>query len=174
VSAQNRERGRDENYYLYEILESFDHIGKSLDSHLITRCPLQQGNSRKTVDDALILHGEQMSKANGAIMQKLKEALPRRKLVKLAQSLLNRDTLPEETEKQETDKTMRDLLKACGGLSQADEKDALKNLIEAFGGNTDQWLELFQRPDVADLAKKCDKANPAWWIHVNALWDYIV
>jgi hypothetical protein len=167
-----KERSRDESYVLYEILESFDNIGKSLDTHLITRCPKTNGakvlTSKQWIEESLILDGERLNATDFAIMPRLKETLPRRKLVKFAQSLLAEcPSLAIDTG------ALRDLLTACGGLAEADRSN-LKKLIAGFGADADRWLTLIQHPGVEDLAEQCDDANPVWWLHINALWDYMV
>ncbi|MEW6127212.1 MAG: hypothetical protein AB1757_09250 [Acidobacteriota bacterium] len=167
---------RDKNQFVYEILESFDHIGKSLDSYLETRCPFQQDGTRKGINESLILDGAMMQAVNPAMMQQLKDTLPRRKLVKLVQILLNGDSLPD------IGKPLQDLLVACNSLLPKDgegrivasqETDNLKMFISALRGDADVWMKLIENPDDKDLVKKSDDANPVWWIHINALWDYI-
>ena len=177
ICDKKAKHNRDENYFVYEILESFDHIGKSLDSYLETRCPIQQDGNRKGINESLVLDGVKMKDVNLATMQRLRDVLPRRKLVKLAQALLNEDSV------QNINKPLEDLLNVCnsllpkdkeGKIVDSEEARILKNLIFALRGDADKWMKLIENPDDKDLVRKSDDANPVWWIHLNALWDYVI
>jgi hypothetical protein len=164
---------RTQNLFAYEILESFDHIGRGLEEYRKERCP------QPTVDDkSLILSGENMGEAINLMKQVKDEAIPRRKLIKLAQLLLrNRDATNDlEKMQSEEDEIMQEILKQA----KQENKHNIEKIISCVGGNADWWLNQFKplsksasEEEKQTHAENRKQADLTWWVHLNALWDYI-
>lgn len=139
----------DRNLFAYEILESFDHIGRdTLDEYRLTRSPQPDDASGTPDASALILSGDAMGEV-GEAMAKIKLHLPRRKLTEIVRGLL-------------TD------VKAAGGVDNWGQLRANTNKLMA---STLKELEI-EESDLKEIALRLG-GERALWIHLNALWDYV-
>jgi hypothetical protein len=147
---------RSGNCFAYEILESFDHIGRDLEKYRHERIPFSLKPASPEADQStkdLILDGDLIFKPEQSIIavaSKLKNTLPRRRLAGIVRELLKPDR-QEEVERQ-----VKELLAEIPG-----EHGALRDLFLRFGGNQ-------TGNDAADYV-----AQPMIWMHLNALWDYL-
>jgi hypothetical protein len=78
-----KDKSRKDNFFAYEILESFDHIGKDLEEHRKKRCPQIEPIDPKV----MILDGNKISEITKGIKE-VKKFFPRRKLTEIVFNLL--------------------------------------------------------------------------------------
>ena len=142
-------QGRNRNLFAYEILESFDHIGRdNLEAYRRAHSPQPDDPTQQAGPTTLILSGETMRETK-QLMAQIKLIMPRRKLTEIIRGLLmdvNTGAKPSEW-KSLRDETNKLIDSTMDELKSED--DDLQKLIEQLGGER------------------------AWWIHLNALWDYV-
>jgi hypothetical protein len=140
------------NVFAYEILESFDHIGRDVEEYRHERIPVSLRSKEGT--SALILDANVVFKTGGTnvieIISKLKDTLPRRRLSNIVKELLKEDS-QNEVEKQ--------VVELLGEVKES--RDELRQLFKRFGG-------ISSGNDAVDLV-----GQPMMWMHLNALWDYL-
>ena len=143
-----KDKDRRQSLFAYEILESFDHVGRDLDAYRKERSvqPLEPGLAPDP--KSLILAGHEMNNVLEAA-KCLKEKLPRRKLHVMAEDLLC--ALQDAGEIKQREKKRKaiadELLKS---LDDEESRKALGKLTTGLGGEDARWL------------------------HLSALWDYMV
>jgi hypothetical protein len=118
-----KEKDRGQNLFAYEVLESFDHIGRDLESYREERSP--QGKV-----DAMILSGKEMEKtlAQAALVT---EQLPSRRLHKMVELILRRRQPVSEGQQEAMEKGM-----------EATGRAALAAVTDKLGGAEARWLHL--------------------------------
>jgi hypothetical protein len=141
------------NYFAYEILESFDHIGRDVEEYRKERVPVSLPSDEGT--KALILDGDVVFKNDNGesvieIVSKLKDKLPRRRLSNIVKELL------KAGRQEEVKKQVREFL---GEMK--DSRGELRKLFVKFGGTS-------SGNDETDYVEQ-----PMIWMHLNALWDYL-
>lgn len=140
--------GREHNRFAYEVLESFDHVGSDFAAYRLSHCvqPLTPG----TLPDPgqLILDSSVMPflKEQAA---SLREKLPRRKLHQVVELLL---TPPGDA--------------AAVAARQAERGAAVRDLKDRLGRAG------VPNAQVRELEARL--GGEACWLHLNALWDYLV
>ncbi|NOY54354.1 MAG: hypothetical protein GXP58_12195 [Deltaproteobacteria bacterium] len=118
-----KEKSREENLFAYEVLESFDHIGRDLMGYRREICP--NGCS----PDDMILEGGKMGSALDKVAV-LRENFPRRKLYAIVKGLTRGDPGTIKV----IEKTIKSL--------DLETKKALEDLKDPFGGEVLRWLHL--------------------------------
>jgi len=141
------------NQFAYEILESFDHIGRDLESYRRERLPLTMvdDSARRTNDlTQMILSGDEVGKIQ-EYMSALKPTIPRRKLFQVTQSLF----APVKTE---------------GATATAQITAPMNDARDALQVNpaASQAMKDFEALQIRD-----GKNKETAWAHLAALWDYI-
>lgn len=146
--------GRSGNYFSYETLESFDHIGRDLDTYRKTRLP-------KFLDDdslklSMVLDGKQLSDHTSFVSDfaGLKRVVPRRRLYRIAKMLISGE------DQDEMKREISDLLAELDPSSRAKLGDIARLLGGPIGHPGAYPVDKF--PELSLL-----------WIHMNNLWDYI-
>lgn len=154
IAELAKEKDRKQNLFAYEVLESFDHVGRKLEDYRIERSPQPVDPARKNEvgATALILDGAAMSDLKYFITS-ANEKLPRKQLHKITNELLWQ---PPEGKPIDLAKRARDrvaMLKRIDGF------------VDKIGISKED-LDL-------DLLKASCGGEEAFWLHVNALWDYL-
>ncbi len=142
-----KEKDRERSLFAYEVLESFDHIGRDLVNYRRERCPQPINPHDEPDQRTLILAGDDMPQILATAKQ-LKEKLPRRKLYAMVDHLLEKTQPGGEINARSTKR-------------QKLEKDLYSNL-------DDQASKA-----LAELTPKLG-GNDAQWLHLSVLWDYLV
>ena len=144
-----KKKSRDENLFAYEILESFDHIGRDLEDFRKERCPQPIDPNEGVNPEVLILPGDGMQDVIPK-MQILKEKLPRRKLHQIVRNLLSKTQAVSED-------------------GQSSRRAERKRIIE-------QTVVKFDQPskEVLDSVTPRLSGDPVRWLHISALWDYLI
>lgn len=146
-----KDKGRENNYFAYEVLESFDHIGYELERY---RRELILG---KGIDetDTLILTGESMSTLS-ELVSYCKTDVPRKQIYEATKYISGYlgDSLSEET-----------IFRAKQRLREEwqERESYVKKLTERA---------LREGTFMSEMLETIDNAA-AIWLHVNALWDYL-
>lgn len=140
------------NFFAYEILESFDHIGRDVEEYRRERVPASLRSTEGA--KALILDGDRIFRTGEEsvieIVSRLKDRLPRRRLSTIVKEFL------KEGRQEEAEKQVKELLE-----EMRESRGDLKKLFGKFDGNS-------SGNDEADYI-----SHPITWIHLNALWDYL-
>lgn len=144
-----KEKNREQNLFAYEVLESFDHIGRNLQRYREERCPQPVNSSGSISPQALILAGPDMQDMFDFVSS-FAEEMPRKQLHEITAELLWRPRKPVDTAKRQRKRAYL-LDRITISVQQAGvSPDLLKSLKGNFGG------------------------EEAFWLHVNALWGYLV
>lgn len=133
-------KDKDENWFTYQVLESFDHVGMDLDSHQATKV------HNITTVDHLLLQSDKMEVVEKSFMELRQEDFPRRKIYQILNALQdgNRTKAEEYIEKLNDEQGF---------------KKPLTDLDEVFEGDRDaKWLHLM---DLWDYVAPEDKVNDA-------------
>jgi hypothetical protein len=144
------------NFFAYEILESFDHIGQNMAKYRAMRMPksLRETVVEETDLSPLILDGVRINTVSENF-KKIKDSVPRRRLYRLAKYLIE-------------------------GKGQSIIDDEIGELLIELDGDSKEILcklsPLLNGPEIGDGAdvKKLLSEKPIVWIHLNNLWDYLV
>ncbi len=131
----------------YEVLESFDHIGRNLTEYRKERSPQPINPADEPNPEALIIGGDDI----GEIIERtasIKKKLPRRKLHAIVDNLL------------------------LTTLSSNEIEDRKKRRTELSG---ELIANLDDQTSKDDLAALTPKLGGEWarWLHLSALWDYL-
>ncbi|MEE8587684.1 MAG: hypothetical protein V3T83_22840 [Acidobacteriota bacterium] len=126
VKGPRRQRQRQRNLYAYQVLETYDDVGVSLEDYRRQRWPDFES------EEGLILDGEAMGKLAGQVAD-IKTAVPRRKLQRIAQTSLGGSGQKEAADR---------LDKILEGILYKAAPEALDGLNEAFGPGIPRWLHL--------------------------------
>lgn len=121
-----KKRSREENLFAYQVLETYDDVGVSLEKYRQDRWPDFEAA------DNLILDGGAMNRATG-LMSTIKATIPRRKLQRLAQASLAPSGQRKEAER---------LDRILEGILKRTSEPASQALAEAFGSGPGRWLHL--------------------------------
>jgi hypothetical protein len=173
LAKKAKEKSRDQNLFSYEILESFDHIGREIDHYMFERCPntskassISKYDRNKVIRSTLVLPGEK-AVALWEPMRSVKHSIPRRKLVRLVRGLLNHAQVSVEYD------LMLELFKGLMDSATLSGSD-LETLISGFNGDGRWWLgEVRKMNQGMELVAGLTPDRAGWWVHMNALWDYI-
>ena len=149
LAELGKSKSREENLFTYEVLESFDHIGRDLEKFCQERT-VQPLLPTETLDArSLIINGGGM-KGAVAGMEMVREKLPRRKLHALANNLLTKaEAAPEAISEFliERQRKPRWRIKSQSGPN-----------CQGFLGSVDDYL----------------RWRACTWLHLSTLWDYLV
>jgi GGDEF domain-containing protein len=149
LTKRAKEQGRDRNLFAYEILESFDHIGgDDLAAYRLTRSPQPDDQAHLPDASALILSGDTMQETRESLA-KIKLLMPRRKLNEIVRGLLADPKKVNSAAQWEQMRAATIKLMASTLKELEPEEVTLKKLVPQLGGER------------------------AWWVHLNALWDYV-
>lgn len=150
-----KEKDRTQNLFAYEVLESFDHVGRKVEGYRIERSPQPVDPSQKKQIDSgvLILDGAAMSDLRYFITS-AGEKLPRKQLHEITNELLWH---PPEGKPIDLSKRARDRAAMIKRINYFVEKIGIRK----------EDLDL-------DALKISCGGEEAFWLHVNALWDYFV
>lgn len=145
-------RDREQNLFAYEVLESFDHIGRNLQRYREERCPQPVNSTGSISPQALILAGQDM---RGLVdfVSSFDEEMPRKQLHEITAELLWRPRKPLSAD---------DLAKR-----EKKRKALLKRI-------TSTVLQAGVGEELLDSLKHNFGGEEAFWLHVNALWDYLI
>jgi hypothetical protein len=150
-----KDRSRQENLFAYEVLESFDHIGRDLSAYREERSPQPVDPTQPPDMNSLILRGEDMPGILN-FARAIREQIPRKQLHDVVADLLLPTRPPEDPsksassieERHQERKKLISKLKAT--LKQARvSSETLDQIASMLGGEDSSWL------------------------HLNALWDYL-
>jgi hypothetical protein len=144
-----KDEDRERSLFAYEVLESFDHIGRDLGGYRKERCPQPLNPDGEPDQSVLILAGDDMPDVLDAA-RLLKESMPRRQLHAMVDHLLTK-TKTRSADEAATRRTERKELvgKLRSDLKNQDQQSALSTLTSKLGG------------------------DDALWLHLAALWDYL-
>jgi len=120
-----KDKSRDENLFAYQVLESFDHIGRDLLDFRKERVPLGHDASE------LILPGDNMGIVQTEL-PKLREVIPRRKLHLLVQLLRSDLGKAQEVEKEIVDHVLAD----------SEARQAFAGIEGYFGRTKTMWFHI--------------------------------
>ncbi|MBK8809437.1 MAG: hypothetical protein IPN69_01715 [Acidobacteria bacterium] len=135
------------NYFAYEVLESFDHVGGKIDDYRLRRTPAAIVEDLRL--ESLLLSGANMA-GIAEEFSAFADSLPRRRLYRIAEMLI------------------------AGTDVKAEIDELLKELNDADRKSLAEIAPLLNSPvDPAKDLKDELAANPAVWIHLNTLWDYL-
>lgn len=143
-----KDKSRADNLFAYEVLESFDHVGRDLGKYRGERCPQPLTSTDALDPQTLILDGAMMATLENFVYSYAEE-LPRKQLHELTDELLTPlrvDDLPAKRESKR--KELLDRLQIAA-TKAGKPKDGLQELFDSFGEQN-------------------------FWLHVNALWDYLM
>lgn len=149
--------GRKENRFAYEVLESFDHAGSDFDAYRESHCPQPLGEHVAPNHQKLTISSRQMEVLQQAV-KGLQEKLPRGKLHDVVEQLLT----PFEDKPGETDDDKSERLKRRRQERKSTTDDFKTRLKEA-GISSSRIQELEQ-----------NLGSEVCWLHLNALWDYLI
>ncbi|MBI1763957.1 MAG: hypothetical protein HYR56_21235 [Acidobacteria bacterium] len=141
-------KSRAQNLFAYEVLESFDHVGRDLEAYRRERSPQPVTTTDSLNPETLILDGMTMA-ALGDFVYDYAEELPRKPLHELTEELLTALRPTDSVTQRES--TRKQLLKRLqsAAIKAGKPEDALQQLFNSFG-------------------------EQSFWLHANALWDYLV
>jgi hypothetical protein len=149
--------GRDHNRFAYEVLESFDHVGSDFDAYRQAHCvqPLEPGvhpdTQQLNLDARDMLFLQQQAKT-------LSEKLPRRKLHEVVEGLLT----PFEALEGEADGARVERMNLQKERRAATIRNFKVRLNKA--GVSDTQVQQFEQ----------QFGGAACWLHLQALWDYLI
>lgn len=165
VKDRTERRG---NFFSYEVLESFDHIGGNLSEYQKSRMPV---TLRTAIGETGCLDGTEIA-ADGDFVENfriVKDTAPRRRMYRIAKLLIDGITeadLADAGKKKKFDEDVRDEIEELFG-EMGDNKDSLLKVSHLLNG---------PKVDPATDNKKAAELlaeQPMVWIHLNNLWDYI-
>lgn len=146
---------RQKNLFAYEVLESFDHIGRDLTAYRKDRSPQPLDPNEQPDANSLILRGEDMLDIIN-FTRSIRDQIPRKQLHDVVANLLSPSRLPEEPSRRESfiEDRRRRREKAIGKLKATlnhvwESSEPLENIAQKLGGQDSSWL------------------------HLNSLWDYL-
>jgi hypothetical protein len=85
--AERAKKDRTKNLFAYQVLESFDHIGRDLDDFRRQRCPKDNGSDNSNL---LLLNGEQMADIEKIFTDfKSNDKFPKRQMYRIVKQLLD-------------------------------------------------------------------------------------
>lgn len=141
------------NQFAYEILESFDHVGRNLETYRKEQSPLVIANGavQRNADlTQMILSGDSIGTIQEYIAA-IKTVIPRRKLYQITQLLFSSDITDGGNVAQKIAAVMKDA------------RDALQGKPDAAAA-----MKQFEA-----LQTSAGKGQETAWAHLAALWDYV-
>lgn len=152
--AETPKKGKNDNRFAYQVLESFDHLGTDAIGARGKRLPAKMRGDGESDSEYLVFRGEAMGGIRQAIHQ-LKGLLPRSHVYDVVRALSNGSELTAAIE----------LGNAVLNRSQRmrgrdDARACLNELAQALSGKTGE-------------AGKSETWQAAAWIHLSELWDYL-
>jgi hypothetical protein len=136
-----KDRSRKDNYFAYEILESFDHIGKDLFEHRKKRCPQIEPIDPKV----MILDGNKISEITKEIKE-VKKFFPRRKLTEIVFNLL--DSFDDSTDDRKN--IVDDLIDTVKSGIGEENKKKLENFTELFDNGYAAYIHALELWDYVE------------------------
>lgn len=140
--------GREHNRFAYEVLESFDHVGRDLQQYRKERSPQPVNSADPVNPQVLILAGESMPALDNFITS-FAEEMPRKQLHEITNELLWRPR------------------KAVDVMERQKKRDAMLTRIEKT------VIKAGIKEDELKSLQASFDSDEAFWLHVNALWDYL-
>lgn len=144
-----KEKDRTKNLFAYEVLESFDYIGRNLASYRYERSPQPLVIGKEPCPQNLILSANEMNSVS-SYTPLIKQKISKRKLHKLVRNLLTKTPLTDEEinkYSKERNTLIQDLRK---DLNDSTLQNALSQIISGLGG------------------------EEVGWLHLCILWDYLI
>ncbi len=147
---------RTQNLFAYEILESFDHIGNNLHKYRKTNSPQPIDPTIEIDPTSLILAGQDMLTIS-AFVNSIREQMPRKQLHDVAKDVLSPTRLGIEH-------SVNQELYIQRTINRRELITKLKTKLNEGG----------MLPETLDHIKTKMGGEDALWLHLNALWDYLV
>jgi hypothetical protein len=146
---------RDANLFAYEVLESFDHVGRDLDTHRRERSPHPLDPTQVVNPASLILRGEDMTEIHN-FARSIREKMPRKQLHNVVANLLLPTRFLDDSSGQAVSINQR-------RQAREERADQLKGSLKQAGVSSEMLEHLAERLGGQDSS----------WLHLNALWDYL-
>ncbi len=123
-----KDKSRENNYFAYEILESFDHISKDLGEHRKSRCPQIEPINI----NSMILDGNTIKEMYDDLIE-IKTFFPKRKLTEIVINLLTK--VENDSEKSERKIAVDSLIKSVEDSIGTENTTKLNCFVSHFGNN---------------------------------------